>query len=299
MAKTIIPKTKTPANIISILLAMAGGLGILLFFLLGLWGILILFVFLAFSNSLYTSGVPAFHALILVNSWTGTMRVVFPGINWKLPWENTQDEYIDLRVELSEAPSETYASQDAMMEVKYVYTIRPNISEENGEDAGEKILIFSSFEPSAIKSKGKALFSMLLSDHYGDEVGENLLAKEKINEKVFGTEERKIDKITAFEVKHGVQVTVRLEDSDFDKATQKFRDMISGAKSFDEAIDTLVKGGRRTQPQADKIMKLMNLDGYTETDFNLNVDAPHLTNVRDITVLGGLGSQSKGKVGKK
>jgi hypothetical protein len=298
MAKNIIPKTKTPANIISILLAMVVGLGILLFFLFGLWGILILFVSLAFSTSLYTSGVPAFHALILVNSWTGTMRVVFPGINWKLPWEDTQDEYIDLRVELSEAPSETYASKDALMEAKYVYTIRPNISEENGENAEEKILRFSSFEPSAIKEKGKALFSMLLSDHYGDNVGADLLAKEKINEEVFGTEEKKADKIIAFEKKHGVQVTARLEDSDFDKATQKFRDMISGAKSFDEAIAILVEGGR-TPVQAEKIVKLMNLDGYTETDFNLNVDAPHLTNVRDITVLGGLGSQSKGKEGKK
>ena len=299
MAK-IIPKTKTPDDVISILIVIAVVLGLFLGLLLGLWGILILLVFLAFSTPLYTGGVPAFHALVLTNSWTGKMRVVFPGINFKLPWEQAQDDCIDLRVELSEpALPETYVSLDALMEVKYVYTIRPDISEEHGEDAGEKILIYCSFETSAIKGKGKALFSMLLSDYYGGKPGDQLLNKDFINEEVFGTEENPQESIRKFEKKHGVKVTVRLEDSDFDKATQKFRDMISAAKSFDEAIKKLVAGGMG-QTQAEKIVKLMNLDGYTEKDFNLNVNAPHLTNLRDVSILGGgLMGEDKKKGAKK
>lgn len=313
MVKNKIPSTKTPAYTIWILLAIVTGLGIFLYSLLGIWGIFILLVFLAFSTPLYTeSNVPAFNALILVNSWTGGMRVIFPGINFKFPWENAQEEdnkkkYIDLRVELSEVLSETYASQDALMETKYVYTIRPNISEDNGEDAGEKILIYSSFESSAIKAKGRALFSMLLSDYYGSKPGKELLDKAKINKKVFGpTEEEEEDAIKKFEEKHGVEVSVRLEDSDFDKATQKFRDMISGAKSIDEAITvfmtdtklpdgTIIKGMER--PQAEKFVKLLNTEGYSEKDFNLNVNAPHLTNLRDVSIIGGLTDDKKG--GKK
>ncbi|HUC88518.1 MAG TPA: hypothetical protein VMR49_00615 [Candidatus Paceibacterota bacterium] len=317
MAKIIVPSTKTPEYIVPILLAIMIGLGILLCLFLGLgkWGLLILLACLASTTSLYTeSNIPAFHAIIILNIFTGKMRTAFSGVNFKLPWEKVQHEaeekkYIDLRVDLKEVCEETYASSDALMEVKYVYTIRPDISEddEDEKDAGEKILLFSSFEPSAIKSKGRALFSMLLSDYYGRNPGEKLLNKALINKEIFGDDEQKPKQpILEFEKNHGVQVTVRLEDSDFDKATQKFRDMISGAKSIDQAIvalmtdtklpdGTIIKGMER--PQAEKVVKLMNLDGYKEQDFNLNVTAPDLKNVRDITVLGGLAEEKKG--GKK
>lgn len=302
----IIPKTKTPESVYTTLLALAGGTGIIFYFLLGMWGLGILFIVLGSTTNLYTaSGVSAYNAQILVNSITGEMRVIFPGINFKLPWEKPQEDengnlrFIDLRVELSEpAKTETYASQDALMEVKYVYTIRPDISQGFGEDAGEKILIFSSFEPSAIKEKGKSLFSQLLSDYYSTQPGENLLKKALINRIVFGTEDQPKPVIKEFERKHGVEVTVRLEDSDFDKATQKFRDMISSAKSFNEAVNKLIGGGME-RLQAEKVVKLMNLEGYNEKDINLNVNAPHLTNLQNVTMMGGLIDENKTTKGGK
>jgi hypothetical protein len=298
MTTKIIPKTKTPKNVYYILVVMIIILGLFLYYLIGIFGIILLFVFLGFSTPLYTEGkVPTYHALILVNSITGAMRTVFPGINFKLPWENAQKneagekDYKDLRVELREVCEETYASQDALMETKYVYTVRPNLS---GDNPGKDVILFYSFEPDAIKSKTRAKISMLLSDHYGKSEGEKLLNKQFINENVLGTDENPSKVIEKLEEILGAEITACLEDSDFDKATQKFRDMISGAKSFDAAIQKLIAGGRDPK-QAEKILKLMHFDGYTETDFNLNVDAPHLTNVRDITVLGGLGSTKGGK----
>ncbi len=309
MAKMIIPKTETPANIIGILIMMAVGLGLFLILVISiifssfmgiLWGICILFFIVGFSTPLYTiSNVPAFHAGILVNSYSGEMRTVFPGVNWKLPWEKIQDEgYIDLRVDLKEVCEETYASQDALMETKYIYTIKPDISEEGNETPGEKIIRFSSFEPSAIKSKGRALFSMLLSDHYGKKEGKDLLKKKEINETVFGTENTPKQAIKDFEKEHAVKVTVRLEDSDFDAQTQKYRDTISGAKSIAEAIKAFMdKGMGRTE--AEKIVKLLNISGYTETDFNLNVDAPHLKNLQNFSILGGPLTNNLAKKGGK
>ena len=87
-----------------------------------------------------------------------------------------------------------------------------------------------------------------------------------------------------------MKVTVRLEYSAFNKRTQKFRDMVSGAKSFDQAVEALVRDGNgMTREEAVKIAKLMNLDGVRE--YNINVHAPDLHNLRDFTVLGGPGDE--------
>ncbi len=294
--RNIIPSTKTPNDVYSILIATV--LVSLLFFgsLLGIWGIMIVGLILAFTTQYYTeSTIPAFHAGILKNSFTGKMRVLFPGVNFKLPWEEAQEKTIDLRIELTEpSKPETYDSLDAEMTVTCVSTFRPDLTECFGEDVGEKILLFSSFEPKAIQEKGKALFSMLLSDYYASKQGKDLLKKEEINNTVFGTETNPNIKILNFEKRHGVEVTVRLTDSDFSKAAQKFRDMISGADSIDKAINKLVSGGME-RSKAEKMVKLMNLDGYTEKDINLNVNAPDLKNLRDVTMLGSANDEKKGK----
>ena len=288
MATTIIPKTKTPLSVILTLLVMSTALGIFLNFLIGIWGIIILFVFLAFSTSLYTEGgVPAFHALILVNSITGEMRAVFPGLNPKLPWEDAQKDgnkkkYIDLRTELSDVCNETYASKTTLMETRYIYTLKIDLS---GDNPGENVVKYSNFEPDMIKRNGRSLFSMLLSDYYGKEEGEELLNKAKINQSVFGSEENKTSDLLKFEKKHAVKVSVRLEDSDRDKASQKFRDMISGAESIGESIEKLTAKGME-RSEAEKIVKLLNTEGYTEKGLNLNVDAPDLKNLQHVSILG-------------
>ncbi|MBK5215558.1 MAG: hypothetical protein JJE53_01980 [Candidatus Pacebacteria bacterium] len=45
--------------------------------------------------------------------------------------------------------------------------------------------------------------------------------------------------------------------------------------------------------KAEKMVKLMNLNGYTEKDINLNVNAPDLKNLRDVTMMGGLNDDKK------
>lgn len=202
-----------------------------------------------------------------------------------MPWESNTQE-VDLRVDLKEVLEETYASADALMETRYVYTIRPDFS---GTDGGEKIVLYASYEASAIKGSGRALFSMLLSDYFGKHSGQDLLDKSLINRETF---ERASGSslIDEFERSHGVKVTVRLEYSGFNQRTQKFRDMVSGAKSFDQAVEALVRDGNgMTREEAVKIAKLMNLEGVRE--YNINVHAPDLRNLRDFTVLGGPGDE--------
>lgn len=306
----IIPATKTPGSIFGFWI---GTILLLLLFLcsfFGAFGLVITCIILAFPDLYRESGVPAYHSLNLVNSITGNMRVVFPGFNLKFLWEKAQkDGLLDLRVDIKEVCEETYASKDALMKTKYVYTIKPDLSDRFGTDAAQKILTYSSFEPSAIQTKGRALFSMLLSDHYAEKPGDELLKKETINKAVFlkPNSNNFVNSIEEFERTHACEVTVRLEDSDFDERAQKFRDMISGADSIEKAIAILMKGrtlddgtkiAPMSRPQAEKFIKLGNFDGFTENDFNLNVAAPDLKNLRDVTILGTGGVNNK-KGGKK
>lgn len=294
MSKMIMPKTERPKNTIPILIVLVVVLGLILFYFLKIWGVVLLVGGLALSTNLFTNGIPAFNAGILINLINGKMRVIFPGINWKLPWEK-ESQLIDVRVELKEVLKETYPSQDAKMEVEYIYTIRPNISNKHGMDPVTAILLYSSFEPEAIKAKGKGLFSMMISDHYGKNTSNNLLDKSSINNELFEKDDS--CKIKEFEEKHGCEIHVLIKDSDPVKEAQKFRDMVSGAKSINLAIKELIDGGM-SKEEAERMVKLMNLENYSENDFNLNVDAPDLRNLQNMTFMGG-GSRSFGNKSTK
>jgi hypothetical protein len=308
MATTKIPKTETPDDIIAILLLMAIGMSIILVSLIGIIfssfligicvGLFISFLVIGYNTALFSkSNVPPFHTLILINTFTGKMRVIFPGVNWKLPWEKPQDKgLIDLRVDLKEVCEETYDSKNgARMETKYVYTIKPDYSNDSNGSPEEKILCFASFEQSAIKTKGRALFSMLLSDYYGKNEGNALLNKSIINEAVFGTESSPNPFILDFEKKHAVEVSVRLEDSDWDAQTLKYRETVAGAESLAEAIEKLTAKGV-SQEQAEKFAKLLNFkEGYKEEDFNLNIAAPDLKNLTNVSIMNPLGGKGTKK----
>lgn len=290
------PKTKTPLGVYIGLLLIATAIGALLLVLLslldipGFWSLVLLFVVLGFATETYTETVQGFDSKILLNHLTGKQRTLFQGMNFKLPWEEAQRR-IDLRVELNEViRDETYTAKDALMHVKYVFTIRPDAS---GKNAGEKVIRFASFEPDAIKMAGRAVFSSRLSDYFAEHSGEELLQKAAITKELFAP-----GQLAEFEEGHGAEVEVTLEDVDFDEQTQRSRDMLSQAKSFDQAVRMLVKGGM-DRVEATRVAKLMNFTDVSETNLNVNIVAPDLQNLRDVTVLGGVGLGDKGKKGGK
>ena len=153
------------------------------------------------------------------------------------------------------------------MKAKYVYTIRADVS---GSDAGEKVILYSSYEGDAIRLSARALFSMLLSDHFGKHIGQDLLDKDLINRETFEQDPGR-SSIAEFARDHGVKLAVRLENSNFDDDTQTARNTISRATSFSTAVQKLIDGGM-TRPEAEKVAKLMQLPGVHE--YNFNVQAP-------------------------
>ena len=179
------PKTITPEGVylqlLAIIIIMFAGIAYLdIFEGISTMSITILLI-LAFTTKFYVRTVPGYHAHIVLNLITRKQRTMFQGFNLKLPWE--QDvRTIDLRSETHNSSDETYATEDALMKVTYVYTIRPNIS---GKDPGKDIVLYASYDADAIEASGKALFSRLLSDYYRPKNAEDLKDKTEINKLVF------------------------------------------------------------------------------------------------------------------
>ena len=271
---------------------LAGAIIALLGGLFGFWGVVVALAIFATAITTYTESVLGFHAQIVLNAWTQKQRVLFQGLNFVLPWENSSINAIDLRVELHDVREETYPSEDAMMDVRYVYTIRPNFSEDS-------VITYASYEKDAIKMEGRALFSMLLSDYYRTRSSDDLKDKNKINLEVFGSGDGK-QVIEEFQGHHGVVVVVILEDSDFSAETQKARDIVAKAKSIGEARKKLVDEGY-SKEEAEKIVKMLNLpESVRENIINVQAKIEGLENLEHLSAIvgsGGVGGEKKG--GKK
>ncbi|CAN5320811.1 hypothetical protein BH10ACI3_BH10ACI3_27920 [soil metagenome] len=259
------PRTKTPAGVIWGLIGMFALAGILLYLLIGVWGAFALgiLVGLAVWTGAIAEEVPAFQALIMLNAFTGQQRTIFQGLHSKLPWESSQQnrggaKYVDLRVDVHEACKEKYPSLDALMETTYVYTLRPDLS----GDAGTQLITYSSYSTDTVQRSGRAVISMLLSDYFGKKRGEDLLDKGSIGREVFDRDPG-ATLIADFQRQHGVVMSVQLESSAFDDATQSYRSMVAGADSFTEAVQRLVSGGI-ARSDAEVIAKMMNLKGAKE-----------------------------------
>lgn len=281
--KLNIPKASTPTDVIVKLIALTISIGVLLYWLLGFPGVIVLFVVLAFTTTIYTQEVQEFHALTLLNNYTGIQRVLFQGRTGKLPWESV-GTLVDLRTEIKDIPEETWATAaGALMEVKYIFMLHPKTTE-------KAILAFASFTHDTVKAAARNLFSTMLSDHFGlCEDPKKLLQKKKVNDDVFESDKAK-EKIKRFEEKYGIKSSAFLEDVDYDPETQKARDIISKADSISEAIALLMAGKNgkagMSQEVAEKTVRMLNIPGIQE--YILSLNAKGVENLTSV-VLGGIG----------
>lgn len=279
MANLNIPKASTPGSVIFTTLVLMIFLGCLMFWVFqSAWGIILTFVILAFTTTIYTQNVEEYHALTLLNKFTGKQRVLFQGRTGKFLWEEV-GTLVDLRAELKDIPEETWATgAGALMDAKYVYILHPRATEKG-------ILAYASFTRDTVKAAARNLFSIMLSDHFGKcKKPEKLLGKDDVNKAVFETPEGK-DKICKFEEEYGVICSsVKLEDVDFDAETQKARDVISKAESMAKATEKLIKAGWSPEV-AEKTIRMSNIPGIQE--YILSLDAKGLENMTSVVFGGG------------
>lgn len=285
----LIPKTETPIDVYVIMVIFFSVPLVILSSMFGLIGLGISLILSGALSPLFMADtIASFHSIGLIDSITGDMRTLFPGINFKKPWEREEHgddgkkKYTDLRVELGEPCDETYQAIDGVMLVKYVYTIKVDISYDGYLSPGEKVIKFNSSEKEIIKRKGRALVSSIISDYYGKEIQNNLKDKNKITKVVSSLNKEDIEE---YEKDFCVKLTFRIEDSDFDKETQKFKDAISQAKSFNEAVQILVDGGMDRVRAEKKVAQMLGLQ-YKEEDLNINIAAPDLKNLQNVSIVG-------------
>lgn len=290
-ADLTMPRTKTPGGVIFWLLLLAGVIWLIAFlFIPFLWSLFLLFIILGLITGMYSKTIPGFHALILLNNLTNRSRVVFQGLAITLPWEKNV-KALDLRVEMHDVQKDTYPTEDAMMEVEYVYYVRPDFT---GKNAGDKIIKYATYEPNAIKQGCNALFSKLLSDYFRSRKSDDLKNKDDIQKNALEMGHG-LHKVQEFTENHGVIAGAILKDSDFDEKTQKYRDTIAGAKSIRQAINALMAGGdaTMTEDKALRVVKLMNLENVSEIMYDIDLDSKGLENLRDINFFGGAGGLGK------
>lgn len=289
--KIKMPQTETPGGVLFMNLAIIGGSLSLMFIFLGIWGIGLFFLILAFTIDLFFRDVPGFHAIIMINKFTGGQRALFQG-QWNnpvLPWEAPQGDLIDLRSEFHEVISETWATAGTVLVGRYIYAMRINID----HNPSQNVILYSSFEPDAIKQTGRGIFSQLISDYFRTKKVRNLPSKQEVTHKLFGGHtpaHASPDVIQNFEEEHGVLVHVLIEDIDFDAQVQKFRGMITGADSMQEAIRILTADGKINDEEAVRILKLANFEGFNQTEFKITAEG--LENLTSVVMPGGAGAFS-------
>jgi hypothetical protein len=284
------PKTKTPFSVLLQLglLAILGSsfLYILFEWILGIGpvGVILWIVIVGLTPNYYTKNVDGYDGLIILNELMHTQRTLFKGLNLILPWESDV-ELVSLKTELKDvSKDETYGALDGQMQVKYVYAIRPRLS---GSDPGADVILFNSYEHDTVKMEGRACLSQSLSDYYATKPVEELREKRKIQTAVFDYQTGSArDRITEFEDTYGAEITITLEDSDRDAATQKARDTISQSKSIRDAYDALVaaKDGKAGIPEEEavKMAKMLNIDGVKENIINLQGLDAIIKTLRDL-----------------
>ena len=320
--QTKIPKTITPGSvwgwnitlffigwvICSILLSPFFKANLLVGGLIAILGLGI-----AIYSGIITEEIPDYHGVLLFNPWARTRRVLFPGLSFKLPWEKVETDnsgavvLTSLVRTISTKETKVHPTNDPAenMETSLLIHMRINTICSDKE-AAENFVRFRSVKEEALKEIVRVEAEKMYAEYYGGQEMENLLKPHAIQEAVTGTtklekeddeESRKKNrvKIEEMEKKNGVSIGVVLESSKPDLATQNMKRTPAMAEALASAMKKLEDGGM-TDPDMRRRAALLldpNTD-YTERKYSIEIDAPHLTNLRDVTVLGGLGDE-KGK----
>ena len=287
------PKTETPFGVIVWLLGITTVLiGVFCYFAQDYWvfGLIASLLILGVSTKTYTQGVPQYYAVILMDNFFGggSQRVIFQGVHLKLPWEspqltdnNHQIDFINLRTEVKGViKDETYPTCDGLVVGTYVFTMKINTEE---KQASGNVLRWASYDSDAVLTVLRAIISRTFSSFCQQRKTDELINmdNESVNEQAFPP-----GKLTSFEQKYGVEVSVTLEDLDRDSTLQKAKDTIAQAKSYAEALETLA--GKGMSPEAaTQFLKLINFpDSVKEQTFRIDVTGLDLSNLQHFNFLG-------------
>ena len=228
--------------------------------------------------------VPAYHAIIMINAFTGATRVLFPVLNIILPWESAEEKehndelnFIDLKKSIPcICKGKIFQTKDSTMVVDYLIAMHLNISG-SYHDASTNILNFNSVKEEALKELVEKKITGIFSGYYSTHelsslIDESAVMQEMFNEALSSKPDiaKRNNAIRKeLETNYGVKITIVLENSNPDKLVQEYYDTVSKADAFDKAVDVLVKGGMNREKAELKVEKMMTDMNTTEQIFTI------------------------------
>lgn len=275
---------------------------------------------IAIFSGMIAVDIVDWHGVLIFNPWAKSRRVLFSGLHVKLPWEKVEEDgdgnivLTSLVRTISSKETKPHPTNDPaeVVETSLLIHIRVNSSGTPDEpltpqEAADNFVRFRSIKEEALTEIVRVEIEKMFAEYYGSQEMEALLKPHVIQEAVLNLEgENGIKtndaKIKEMEKKYGVSIGVVLESSRPDKATQDMKRTPAIAEALQTARHKLMEIGPKgeaplTKDEAHRASLLLDPNSdYTERKIDIAIKG--LENARDITVLGGLGDDSK-KGGKK
>ena len=261
---------------------------------------------IAILSGMIAVDIVDFHGVLIFNPWAKSRRVLFSGLNFKLPWEKVEEDgsgnivLTSLVRTVSSKETKTHPTNDPAenIEMSLLIHIRVNTSGTPDEPlapqkAADNFVRFRSIKEEALTEIVRVEVEKMFAQYSGGKKMKSLLKPHVIQEAVLKIQDN-IDKIKEMQDKYGVTIGVILESSKPDKATQDMMRTPAMAGALNAAIKKLVAGKMDPELARRAALILDPTNDYTEERFDLHVAG--LENARDITVLG---DPRKGKGGNK
>lgn len=270
--------------------------GILFFFFNLFWGSVLTGLGLAavVAFGLITVEVVDFHGLLLFNPLTKSRRVIFPGLHLKLFWESIEEGSLEsLRRIISSKGEENLPTNDPAENMKVHLTVhkRVNVSG-TPEEAAQNFISFHSIDDASLTTVVRKEIVKKFGAYYGVHELEDLTNANAVQQAVFADTDIAA-KIKEMEDRWGVSIGVILDTSNPDEATKDMKRTPARAESLRKAIKKLTETGPNGEKglgddEARRAALLLDPNAdFTESrdDFNVNIAAPDLKNLRDVSLI--------------
>jgi len=293
-----IPVTIMPPDVGVVILAIFGGIWLILYYLfpsaLGwFWSIFVTLLVLAWTVSADLTAIEGidYHGFLLFNPLNKSRRVIFPGLHPKAPWESKEegsDESLR-QVVASEGPENLPTNDPAEnMIAKLTIHKRMDVSG-TPEEAAAKFIRFHSIDKDSLRKVVRKEVIKMFSAYYAVREMEVLLDPHAIQDAVLALPEN-AKTIRDMEVRWGISIGVILETSEPDKDTKDMKRTPARAEAMRTAMDKLtMEGPSKLDPEKARRAAL-SLDETAEfreefTSFEVKVDAPDLKNLHDVNII--------------
>lgn len=280
---------------------------------------------LLISNGGFAHDTPDWQGVLVFDPLSKRRRVMFPGINPKLIWEQIDGNMTDLRRELSTTNNqgdeiEKFPTNDPAEVMEVPLTIYFRLTTEGTPvEAADNFIRFHSIEDHALQVIVRKEIVKMFGKYYAKHEMEELLDANTIQQAVLEDTDNAHFIETKLEQAYGIHVGVILGPSRPDEATKAMKRTPARAESLRDARLTLMtphlhanRDGTFTTIEAmsaeEATRATLLLDDntdYTErhNTFAFKIDAQGIENVRDINIMptglfGGKEDDGKGK-GKK